>query len=220
MNYDYMNINNLIHDKELEKIKVIENNEKLILIQEESWLKINNFSSTFLNISLNKFICRSKIFRMLKKAKKDLPTDYSFLIIDGYRPIKWQLQRFLIQFAKLYQKYPNMDFEKLYWETSKWTAPIFGIKPPHPTGGAVDITLLYQGKEIDMGTKVNEFNEKTETLSNSIIKLQKKNRELLIMIMSKAGFVNYPTEWWHWSYGDQYWAVINKTNAIYDIIEK
>ena len=23
-----------------------------------------------------------------------------------------------------------------------------------------------------------------------------------------AGMVNYPTEWWHWSYGDRYWALI------------
>jgi hypothetical protein len=22
-----------------------------------------------------------------------------------------------------------------------------------------------------------------------------------------VGFVNYPTEWWHWSYGDRYWAL-------------
>jgi D-alanyl-D-alanine dipeptidase len=24
--------------------------------------------------------------------------------------------------------------------------------------------------------------------------------------MRATGFVNYPTEWWHWSYGDRYWA--------------
>ncbi|HON74505.1 MAG TPA: M15 family metallopeptidase [Dermatophilaceae bacterium] len=21
-----------------------------------------------------------------------------------------------------------------------------------------------------------------------------------------VGLVNYPTEWWHWSFGDRYWA--------------
>lgn len=25
--------------------------------------------------------------------------------------------------------------------------------------------------------------------------------------LSAAGLVNYPTEWWHWSYGDRYWAL-------------
>jgi D-alanyl-D-alanine dipeptidase len=26
--------------------------------------------------------------------------------------------------------------------------------------------------------------------------------------MEGAGFVNYPTEWWHWSYGDRYWTFV------------
>lgn len=25
--------------------------------------------------------------------------------------------------------------------------------------------------------------------------------------LSAAGLVNYPTEWWNWSYGDRYWAL-------------
>ncbi|MDT7587682.1 MAG: zinc D-Ala-D-Ala dipeptidase, partial [Pseudonocardiales bacterium] len=29
--------------------------------------------------------------------------------------------------------------------------------------------------------------------------------------LHSVGFVNYPTEWWHWSYGDRYWAI--KTTA-------
>ncbi|GAB3977862.1 hypothetical protein GCM10029978_068930 [Actinoallomurus acanthiterrae] len=33
------------------------------------------------------------------------------------------------------------------------------------------------------------------------------NRDLLADVMTAVGFVNYPTEWWHWSFGDRYWAV-------------
>ncbi|WP_413254142.1 hypothetical protein OG754_38745 [Streptomyces decoyicus] len=25
--------------------------------------------------------------------------------------------------------------------------------------------------------------------------------------LSSVGMVNYPTEWWHWSFGDRYWAL-------------
>jgi len=33
----------------------------------------------------------------------------------------------------------------------------------------------------------------------------------------QQGFVNYPTEYWHWSYGDKYWAFIKQQPyAIYD----
>jgi hypothetical protein len=31
-------------------------------------------------------------------------------------------------------------------------------------------------------------------------------RDVLATAMSAAGLVNYPAEWWHSSYGDQYWA--------------
>jgi D-alanyl-D-alanine dipeptidase len=32
----------------------------------------------------------------------------------------------------------------------------------------------------------------------------------------KVGFVNYPYEYWHWSYGDRHWAYCTKVpNAIY-----
>ncbi|ABX41733.1 hypothetical protein Cphy_1358 [Lachnoclostridium phytofermentans ISDg] len=31
----------------------------------------------------------------------------------------------------------------------------------------------------------------------------------------KGGFVNYPTEWWHWSYGGCYWAFLNNCDAFY-----
>jgi D-alanyl-D-alanine dipeptidase len=26
-------------------------------------------------------------------------------------------------------------------------------------------------------------------------------------VLTAVGMVNYPTEWWHWSYGDRYWAL-------------
>jgi D-alanyl-D-alanine dipeptidase len=25
--------------------------------------------------------------------------------------------------------------------------------------------------------------------------------------------VNYPTEWWHWSHGDRYWALLTGAEA-------
>ena len=35
-----------------------------------------------------------------------------------------------------------------------------------------------------------------------------------------AGLVNYPTEWWHWSYGERYWAFsAGADHAVYGPIE-
>jgi D-alanyl-D-alanine dipeptidase len=36
--------------------------------------------------------------------------------------------------------------------------------------------------------------------------------------MCGAGFVNYPPEWWHWSYGDKYWAFISGRPVSYVLV--
>jgi D-alanyl-D-alanine dipeptidase len=42
------------------------------------------------------------------------------------------------------------------------------------------------------------------------------NRLILIRAMEAAGFTNYLGEWWHWSYGDQGWALrVGSPNAFY-----
>jgi zinc D-Ala-D-Ala dipeptidase len=34
----------------------------------------------------------------------------------------------------------------------------------------------------------------------------RRERDILATAMNAAGLVNFPAEWWHWSYGDKYWA--------------
>ena len=38
--------------------------------------------------------------------------------------------------------------------------------------------------------------------------IARTNRVLLTWLMRPAGFVNYGSEWWQWSYGDRYWAFV------------
>ena len=46
----------------------------------------------------------------------------------------------------------------------------------------------------------------------------KNNRKVLVEAMASAGFRNYAREYWHYSYGDAYWAVRRKEKvAIYGI---
>src|SRR5512143_2835680 len=39
------------------------------------------------------------------------------------------------------------------------------------------------------------------------------HRELLASALGRAGQVNYPTEWWHWSYGGRYSALVTGAPA-------
>jgi hypothetical protein len=60
----------------------------------------------------------------------------------------------------------------------------------------------------------------TYTDAENISELAKMHRRVLSVAMTGAGFVNYPTEWWHWSYGDKYWALLRgESAAIYGSIE-
>jgi len=44
---------------------------------------------------------------------------------------------------------------------------------------------------------------------------------ILDTAMKKEGFINYPTEWWHYSYGDKYWAyILFKPIATYSQVNK
>jgi zinc D-Ala-D-Ala dipeptidase len=44
----------------------------------------------------------------------------------------------------------------------------------------------------------------------------RRHRDILASAMDTAGFVNYPAEWWHWSYGDRYWAFqTGRSTALY-----
>ena len=50
----------------------------------------------------------------------------------------------------------------------------------------------------------------SRTDSQKISPEAQTNRKIMGDVLTKVGFVNYPTEYWHWSYGDRYWAYHKK----------
>ncbi|WP_436497025.1 M15 family metallopeptidase [Actinokineospora sp. HUAS TT18] len=96
-------------------------------------------------------------------------------------------------------------------------------RSPRPTSprtwrAAVDLTLCTDaGEELDMGTKVNASPEESDlaryTAAPNISAKASANRRLLADALPAVGMVNYPTEWWHWSYGDRYWATASGAAA-------
>ena len=88
---------------------------------------------------------------------------------------------------------------------NRYTSPPGGSS--HQYGGAVDVTLIdAQGNRLDMGTALTDYGKKVHTENSLITEGQRQNRKLLYKAMTDAGFVNYPLEWWHYSYGDRMWA--------------
>ena len=89
---------------------------------------------------------------------------------------------------------------------------------PHSAGAAVDLTLAdAHGRELDLGTPMNANPEESGgacyTGFADIGEEARRHRDILGTALSAAGLVNYPTEWWHWSYGDRYWALATGAGA-------
>jgi D-alanyl-D-alanine dipeptidase len=156
------------------------------------------------------FVVRSTVRDILKQAQKYLPNDVKFLLKECYRPLSLQEFFFARYTKRLETEHPDWSAKKIYDECSKLIAP--PDIAPHSTGGALDLILIDpDGNPMEMGTDFDARPLDTEyatyTHAKNICEAARINRETLVSAMSGAGFVNYPTEWWHWSYGDKYWAV-------------
>ena len=153
---------------------------------------------------------REGLATRLEEAQRQLPAGYRLLIVEGYRPPVLQRRYFEEYKDELRAAYPEMTPEELHSAASRYVSPI--EVAPHTAGAAVDLTLCTDdGTELDMGTPVNATPEQSDgacyTDAPNISAEARRNREILGTALRAAGLINYPTEWWHWSYGDRYWAM-------------
>ncbi len=66
------------------------------------------------------------------------------------------------------------------------------------TANAVALGKLGPG-ELDMGTSFDCFDRASNTAFPGLTPEQRRSRDLLVTLMERAGFTNYPAEWWHFS---------------------
>ncbi|MEU9700227.1 M15 family metallopeptidase [Streptomyces sp. NPDC047981] len=162
---------------------------------------------------------RQGVLDRLLHAQSLLPTGLRLLFIEGYRPPALQ-QRYFEEYAdELRTANPSWTQEHLHEAASRYVSP--PQIAPHSAGAAVDLTLVdADGTELDMGTRVNASPEESDgacyTHATSISPQARTNRTTLATALSAAGLVNYETEFWHWSFGDRYWALMtNQPAALY-----
>ncbi|RKR86358.1 D-alanyl-D-alanine dipeptidase [Micromonospora pisi] len=142
----------------------------------------------------------------LVMAQTMLPPGFRLLVVEGHRPLRIQRQYFEAHVQRLRDRTPDADEATLWRQASRYISP--PEIAPHVAGAAVDLTLCtVDGEEIWMGTEVNDTDTTAcHTDSTDISDEARTNRERLASALRTAGLVNYPSEWWHWSYGDRYWA--------------
>ncbi|MEK6825420.1 MAG: M15 family metallopeptidase [Nanoarchaeota archaeon] len=215
---------NVISDYELMKIPVKESGEYLVSLKEYSKdlvIAINEFTKEYEQLKESECYVRESVALMLAQVQSRLSQGMRLKVVDGFRSLETQKKLYIMVFEELKQKNPTFSEEMLKLETDKWVANPSTV-PPHSTGGAIDLTIIdVEGNELPMGSSINTISEKSVTDCENLSSEEKKNRSLLITIMSEAGFTNYPLEWWHWNYGDRMWAhFTGKEHGIYEGLEK
>lgn len=215
----------LIGDPRVKAIVVQENNDPMVDLRHHfPQLRIDNSRKHVQQESRSISHARLTVGRMLLEAQQKLPSGLHLLIKECHRPMHVQRKSWESYEKHLQKTFPTWTQQQIDEENSKLNAPL--DVAPHTTGAAVDLTLTTDdGTWLEMGTLFNasplETENRTYTHATNISTEAAINRKHLVKTMTEAGFVNYPTEWWHWSYGDKYWALAkNHPHALFGTIDE
>lgn len=131
-------------------------------------------------------------------------------IVYGYRHPSIQERYFREISAKIREENPGVAEQELIEKVHALIAvpSVAG----HPTGGAIDATVVDDGAPVDMGTPIWDLKSSSPiaTFAEGLTKSQHENRLLLREVLMMEGFAPFDGEWWHFSYGDREWAAYYK----------
>ncbi len=168
-------------------------------------------------------LARIGVAERLSEAVKRLPPGYNLGIIEGWRPPHIQRRLYLATWKLFKERHPEWSDASLKRVVNRFTAPLgTKVPPPHSTGGAIDLVLLDDtGQPYDHNSPFEAFDPRGFAFDSPGISAEaRKTRLILKGALEPTGLTNYPSEYWHWSYGDQGWAYRGgHNNAIYGPIE-
>ncbi len=204
-----------IADPEILAIPIVECNEPLVDVKNSDELLYGPPPESDLTAPYYTKM-RKSVFEKLCQAQKELPDGMRFRLAEGFRSLPVQAIIFEQTYQRVLVRLPQGTAAELFRETTRLVSPVThldGTKniPPHSTGAAIDVEIVTRsGALLNMGMTAAEWNSVNPDLCLTDCDLiddeAKQNRRLLHDVMQAQGFINYPTEWWHFSYGDRYWA--------------
>tara|TARA_B100000809_G_scaffold212560_1_gene216591 strand:+ start:3035 stop:3697 length:663 start_codon:yes stop_codon:yes gene_type:complete len=162
----------------------------------------NNFTGHIIegyksNMAIISYAAAKSLVQVQNDLKKK---NLSLKIFDAYRPqmsvnyfIKWSNNLADTINKSLY--YPKIKKPQLF------PMGYIAERSGHSRGSTVDLTIIDNktNKELDMGTLYDFFGPESSTDFSNITDNQMSNRLLLLKVMTKNGFKNYPMEWWHYT---------------------
>ncbi|MBX9578511.1 MAG: M15 family metallopeptidase [Chthoniobacterales bacterium] len=172
---------------------------------------------------------RKTVYQKLLEAQRLLPSGLRFCLYEGYRSLELQQRLFEDRFAIIKAHHPEWSYEQQFIETQQLVAPTINLDgtpniPSHAVGSAIDVYLIDDdGTAVDMGIHPKDWmldydGSLSVPDSKKISEEAKRYRAIMNRVLEQVGFVNVATEYWHWSYGDRYWAcAMGKTSALYGL---
>lgn len=152
----------------------------------------NNFTGKKLYKQGDKTFLRTAVVTALQKVAEELlATGYSLKIWDAYRP-----------YSVTKKMWDLIGDERYVADPAKGSG--------HNRGLAVDLTLMKDGSEVNMGTGFDNFSDTAHHNFKNLPQEVLQNRLLLRTAMEKHGFTALATEWWHYSFpNDGRYEVLN-----------
>lgn len=205
---------------ELKKVKIVDNGEPLVDYL-ELCPKLVRASRVFDYRYEN--LVRETVAKMLCKAAHAIPKGYRFGVLEGWRPHHIQRRMYLRSWNRFKEMHPEWSDAQLRRTTNRYTAPLNDrVPPPHSTGGAVDLFLLDEAlNELDMRQPYKFMDTRAFAFDASgLSEVSIERRRIFGDALIEGGLTNYPSEYWHWSYGDQGWAYrTHADHALYGVTE-
>jgi zinc D-Ala-D-Ala dipeptidase len=191
---------------ELRRIKIVENGEPLV-----------DFLKTCPKLVMDRprfayrreTVVRKSVAEKLCQAAESLPNGYRLAIIEGWRAPLIQRRMYRFAWNRFKDRHPEWSDVTLRRVVNRYTAPMNDrVPPPHTTGAAVDLSLHDEnGSSLDMCSPYNNHDPKCFALHvPNLSATATLHRKILSEAVIAAGLTNYPSEYWHYSYGDQGWA--------------
>jgi D-alanyl-D-alanine dipeptidase len=154
-------------------------------------------------------VVRVTVAQMLVRAASSLPDGLCLAVVEGWRPPYIQKRLYQSSWNRWKERRPEWSDVQLRRVVNRYTAPLHGrVPPPHSTGGAVDVVLARSdGTELDHMSPYEIGDHRAYPLdAEGLSPEASETRRTLARALEAGGLTNYPSEWWHWSYGDQGWA--------------
>ena len=143
--------------------------------------------------------------RALKTVSSELIVrGYRLKVFDAYRPVRavrhfilWGIEDQDVRMKPYF--YPGLEKQELF------SRGYIAKQSSHSRGSAIDLTLLDMdtGREMDMGSPFDLFDERSHPDSRAVTDEQYENRMILQRAMVRGGFEPFECEWWHFRLADE-----------------